>query len=161
MLGVSEGPNHVLSNNGFQNTGGEMVRTLIGLGFGVILLFCSIGASGIGHGSSIPMAFSSGPLLALIEIFDSTVIFVLIPFVWGSYFLFIPRLAARQVRATTAAIVLTMHMVIGSWVAAKGMASGGSLATNPGQMLGFLLILAVSMTLLLYFARRGAHSPKS
>ena len=136
-----------------------MLRFFLGFLFGLILTLFSLGFIGVGHGTYVPMAFS-GSLIAMIASFTGVIATVLVPFLWASYFLVIPRIRARSARLTSVIIVLSLHLASGIWLAIQDAAFVRVLYGQRRQLLSFALVLIAASTGLLYFALRRSRTTK-
>ena len=132
-----------------------MIRLFLGLLFGVILTICSFGFMGVGHGTYVPMVFTSS-LIALITQFGAIPAIVLSPFLWALYFLFIPRFQTKWLRMASVFMVLSVHVLSGMWLAIEDPAFWRTLSDQLSELLVFGLLFATAITFLLYLAVRGS-----
>jgi drug/metabolite transporter (DMT)-like permease len=103
----------------------------------------------------------AGSLIALLPDFGAIPIVVLIPFLWAFYFLIIPRIQRRKVKIASAVIILSAHWISGILLAIEDPAFGRSLTEEPTQLATYGLLLALTMSLLVYFAMRDPAARSS
>ena len=89
-----------------------MWRFLLGLLLGICLAGYSVSFIGIGHGTTIPMAFASS-LLAFMFDLGPLIPAVGTPILWGIYFLVIPDIDSRFKRLVVLFTALGLHLIIG------------------------------------------------
>jgi hypothetical protein len=133
-----------------------MVRFFVGLLLGILLTVFSFGFIGVGHGTYTPMVFS-GSLVALIVLLDTVIPIFCIPFLWGFYFLLVPRIRKRSARIISVAIIISLHLIVGIWVALKDEAFAVSLKSEPSKLGLFGLVLASAFMILAFLAVRGTR----
>ena len=90
-----------------------MARFFVGLGFGIVLTFESLGLAGAGHGTYAPLVFVSSffafvPILGLFAA----------PLLWAIYFVVVPNLETFKIRLIVLSTVLLAHLIPGFWLAA-------------------------------------------
>ena len=136
-----------------------MLRFFIGLFFGTLLTLSSFGFLGVGHGTAVPMAFT-GSLVALIPLDGAVPVMFLLPFLWAIYFQFIPRIRTKSVRLKFTAIVLSLHLLSGLFVAFEDPSFVNTFNGRLQQLLVFAFELAIAITLLLFFSMRGPIESK-
>jgi len=131
-----------------------MRRFLIGFAIGVVLTIGAMVAAGLGHGPNAPLVFTS-PLIVCLpgELLPAG--FVTGPFIWGAYFLFIPRFKRRVVRFSASVILLASHLIAGMFVAVNEPRFAQAMNHEWGFLVGFGVIFALAMTSLFSFALRG------
>jgi len=136
-----------------------MFRFFLGLGFGAILTVYSFAFVGVGHGTYAPMVFTAS-LVALITNWGAIPALLLGPFLWAFYFLLIPKMQRASMRMVCTVVVLSVHVSTGAWLAIEDPAFKRALSNEQLGLMGFGLLLAITMSCLFYFAARGVAEGK-
>ena len=131
-----------------------MARFFLGLSFGVVLTLYSFAFVGVGHGTYAPMVFNAS-ILALIPQMGVWPALLLGPFLWASYFQFLPKMQQKRIRLSIAIALLTSHLLTGTRLAFEDPAFARAMNEETRGLLIFGLILSTTMTCLLYFVARG------
>jgi hypothetical protein len=117
-----------------------MKRFFVGLGLGTVLTIYSFGFVGAGHGTAVPLVFTTF-FIALIPQLTGLLTIVMGPFLWSLYFLFIPKLQSRRSRLITITLVLALHLSTGSWLAIQDPAFPQSVRQDRSALAGFALVV--------------------
>ena len=124
-----------------------MWRFLLGLLLGLCLAGYSFSLVGIGHGTTVPMAFASSLLAFMVDL--GPVIPILgMPILWGFYFLLIPDIDSRVKRFAVLITVLGLHLLIGVLFYIDDPT--GMAEASGGSLISFFVLLLISMSLLVF-----------
>lgn len=124
-----------------------MWRFLLGVVVGLCLAGYSFSFIGIGHGTSVPMAFASSLLAFMVDL-GPVIPTLRMPILWGTYFLLIPDIDSRFKRFVVLFTVLGLHLLIGVLF----------YINDPGGMEGtseFFVLLLMSTSLLIFVSTKG------
>lgn len=124
-----------------------MWRFLLGLFLGLCLAGYSFSFIGIGHGTTVPMAFAASVLAFMVDL--GPIIPALgMPLLWGFYFLLVPDIDSRVKRFVVLFTALGLHLLIGVLFYIDDPTSMG--AVSGGGLISFFLLLLISMSLLVF-----------
>jgi len=136
------------------------IRAAIGFGVGFVLAAIAFVTWHLGHGTFTPM-IANVSFLAYIPIIGVVIAFFGPPFLWASYFIFIPKISSRIIRGAILALLALLHFLPALWVGSKDYTFTRAVQIHLEGLLAHGLFLAAAITYLAFVSSRVAGRPES
>jgi hypothetical protein len=136
------------------------IRAAIGIGVGFVLAAIAFVTWNLGHGTFTPL-IANVSFLAYIPIIGVVIAFFGPPFLWASYFIFIPKIHSRMTRSAVLVLLVLLHFIPVLWAGSRDYTFTRAVQIHLEGLLAHGLFLAAAITYLAFLSSNVAGRPDS